>query len=145
HHRAAQLEVERLVHLLGEAAQGVEADPVAVTALLALVLAGAAEAPVTAVTVYSDRARVTRSASVAVKGTERVELPLLNELTVPATIRVEAQGGEVVRVDVERVNDDQLPVDEARKLVGELDRADDELARAQSEVEAYAAQEAQLQ
>src|SRR2546423_157881 len=116
------------------------------TVMLALALAAAPlDAPVTSVTVYSDRARVTRSASVAVNGTQRLELPLLNELAVPATIRVEAQGGDVQRVDVERVDDDQLPVDEARKLVGDLDRADDELARAKAEIDAYAAEEAQLQ
>ena len=47
-------------------------------ALGALTL-GTVDAPVTDVTVFSDRARVVRTARVSLSGTERLELPLLRE------------------------------------------------------------------
>jgi hypothetical protein len=100
----------------------------------------AIEAPITAVTVYSDRARVTRSATVAGAGRRRVEVPLLPERVDPATIRVEADGAEVVRVDVARAEEEDFPVDEARKLLAALEALDDKIARNRAEREAWVAQ-----
>ena len=91
------------------------------------------EAPITAVTVYSDRARVTRTATVSVAGSSRVELPLLGEAVDVASIRVEASGAEVTRVDIAHVDDGQLPVDEARALLAEMEKLDDRMALSRGE------------
>jgi hypothetical protein len=100
----------------------------------------AVDAPVTSVTVYSDRARVVRTARVALSGTQRVELPLLYGSVDPASIRVEAQGAEVTRVDIRPVESEALPATLASKLVTELERLDDQLAQVRAEREAYTAQ-----
>ncbi|HZS37012.1 MAG TPA: mucoidy inhibitor MuiA family protein [Polyangia bacterium] len=89
----------------------------------------AVPAPVTGVTVYSDRARVTRTAQVTLSGVERVELPLLLDTVDPATIVVEADGAEVRRVDVEHVDAEDFPRVEARELLSQIEKLDDELAR----------------
>lgn len=108
------------------------------------------EAPITAVTVYSDRARVTRSAKVTLPGGaegQRVQLPILMQTVDPASIRVEVQGAGKGDVAVQRVeighveaSEIPLPMGEAEKLLADLDRIDDQLAQAQSEQAAYSAQ-----
>ncbi len=95
---------------------------------LSLALAAVA-APITDVTVYSDRARVIRTADVKVAGTQKIELPLLLDTVDPATIWVEASGAEVRRVDIAHVEAEQFPRTEARELLGKLDKLDDEIAR----------------
>jgi hypothetical protein len=110
--------------------------------LLAATLSFAAvavDAPVTAVTVYSDRARVTRSATVSLSGTERVELPLLVDGVDPSTIWVDGGGAEVKRVDVKRVDAEEFPRDEASALLGKLEAVDDRLGRARGDRAAVAA------
>jgi hypothetical protein len=87
------------------------------------------QAPVTQVTVYSDRARVTRTGSFSVSGTQKFELPLLLDNVDPATIWVEASGAEVRRVDIAHVAAEEFPTDEARALLGKLEKSDDEIAR----------------
>ncbi|MCY1082020.1 mucoidy inhibitor MuiA family protein [Archangium lansingense] len=109
------------------------------SALSALWLA-AVDAPVTSVTVYSDRARVVRTARVALSGTQRVELPPLFGTVDPASIRVEAQGAEVMRVDIRTMESEALPATEARRLVTELEKLDDQLSQVRAEREAYTAQ-----
>jgi Domain of unknown function (DUF4139)/N-terminal domain of unknown function (DUF4140) len=91
-------------------------------------LGASVPAPVTSVTVYSDRARVTRTAQVSVNGVERVELPLLLDTVDPNTIVVEAAGAEVRRVDVVHLDAEEFPRTEARELLGQLEKLDDELA-----------------
>ncbi|MFO0578830.1 MAG: mucoidy inhibitor MuiA family protein [Polyangia bacterium] len=103
------------------------------------------EAPITAVTVYSDRARVTRTVRVATGGGPRVQLPILVGSIDPASIRVEVQGaGEVAVQGVEigyvEASELPLPVSEAEKLLTELDHLDDQIAQVQSEQAAYGAQ-----
>src|SRR6185295_14724955 len=66
-----------------------------VTWLLSLTALAAIDAPVREVTVYSDRARVVRAASLTANGVQTVELPLLLETVDTNTLRVEAQGAEV--------------------------------------------------
>ena len=116
---------------------------IGLSALSALWL-GAVDAPVTLVTVYSDRARVVRTAKVSLSGTQRVELPYLLGAVDPASIRVEAQGAEVTRVDIRRVGTEALPATEARRLVTEMERLDDQLAQVRVERDAYTAQLAVL-
>lgn len=108
------------------------------------------DAPISAVTVYSDRARVTRSAKVTLPGGaegQRVQLPILMQTVDPASIRVEVQGAGKGDVAVQRIeighveaSEIPLPVGEAEKLLADLDRIDDQLAQAQSEQAAYSAQ-----
>ncbi|HVG62941.1 MAG TPA: mucoidy inhibitor MuiA family protein, partial [Hyalangium sp.] len=104
------------------------------------VVAGAVEAPITSVTVYSDRVRVVRTAHLTVSGTQRVELPLLHGGVDATSVHVEAQGAEVTRVDLRPVSAEAFATDEARKVLEALDTLDDQLARNQAEREAYRSQ-----
>lgn len=109
----------------------------------------AMDAPVTAVTVYSDRARVTRTAKVTLSGAHptRIELPLLPARVDPSSIRVDVQSAKgddaaVQRVEVAFVDasEAKLPTQEAEKLLSEVDAIDDQLATLSVEQGAYAAQ-----
>jgi hypothetical protein len=113
--------------------------------LATLAAAPPVDAPVTNVTVYSDRARVVRTAQVNLSGTQKLELPLLNATVDLSSIRVEAQGAEVKRVDIGPVQDDEFAPDEARKLVTELEKLDDDLARIRAELGEQRLQTAALQ
>ena len=81
------------------------------------VLTTAVDAPITSVTVYSDRARVVRTAQLTVSGTQRVELPPLRGGVDAASIRVEAEGAEVTRVDLRTLSAEALTTSEARKVL----------------------------
>ena len=70
--------------------------------LLWFALAAAVDAPVTEVTVYSDRARVVRTVSLTTSGAQSIELPVLPQSTDPRSVRVEATGAEVKRFDLTR-------------------------------------------
>jgi hypothetical protein len=111
---------------------------------LGLVAAGlvhaSTEAPITAVTVYSDRARVVRTATLNVSGTQRFELPRLPDLVDPDSIRVEAQGAEVSSVDVRPASAPPFPEEQARKVLGTLDTLDQSIARLEAERAAYTLQ-----
>ncbi|MCC6335999.1 MAG: DUF4139 domain-containing protein [Myxococcales bacterium] len=111
----------------------------------ALVLAAAVDAPITEVTVFTDQARVVRTAKVTVNGTASVELPALRDPIDPSTIQVEAQGAEVRRVDVERITPEKLRTAEAKALLADLDKVDQELARVQLEQTALVTQRDDLQ
>ena len=93
-------------------------------------------APVTTVTVYSDQARVTRTATLSLSGTERIELPLLGDRISPDSLRVEAEGADVRRVDITHVDAGDFPMDEARKLLEAIEQVDDKIARAQAQRDA---------
>src|SRR5438045_3757375 len=93
--------------------------------------ARALDAPISAVTVYSDRARVTRTAPVVLDGRQRVELPLLGERVDAGSIRLESAGAEVQTVDLQWLaGDEAFPRDEARQLLTALAALDAELAQA---------------
>jgi Domain of unknown function (DUF4139)/N-terminal domain of unknown function (DUF4140) len=96
--------------------------------LAVLAAPAAIDAPVREVTVYSDRARVVRVASLTVNGVQQVELPLLLETVDTSTLRVEAQGAEVRRVDVAFVDAEDVPADEAKALLQKLEQLDDQVA-----------------
>ncbi len=97
---------------------------------------GAVDAPVTAVVVYSDRARVTRTASVGLSGTQKVELPLLMDSVDTGSIRVEASGGQLQRVDIQRVPSNELPIGEAQKLISAIDALDVKLSEVREQLRA---------
>jgi hypothetical protein len=99
-------------------------------------LAAAIDAPVTSVTVYSGQARVVRTAQLDISGTQRVELPLLRGPVEASSIRVEAEGAEVTRVDLRTVSPEALVPTEARKVLDALERLEDQLGLNRSEREA---------
>jgi hypothetical protein len=103
-------------------------------------LTTAVDAPITSVTVYSDRARVVRTAQLTVSGTQRIELPALQGSVDGSSIRVEAEGAEVTRVDVRPLSAEALTTADARRVLDALDRLDDQLSRARAEREAASAQ-----
>jgi hypothetical protein len=111
---------------------------VSLASFLALAAAVPVDAPVTSVTVYSDRARITRAARLAVPPGRRVELPLLPGKVAPTSIRVSADGAELTRVDISYVDEERFPAAEARKLLAEIEKLDDQLTRNRAERDAWA-------
>lgn len=105
----------------------------------------AVEAPITSVVVYSDRARVTRSARVKLSGTQQVALPLLQGSVEPSSVRLESQGADVLRIETTYVDASDLPEDEAQRLLKSLEKVDDDLTRLRGEQEVYRAQVGLLQ
>lgn len=95
--------------------------------LVTLLTLGAVQAPVAQVTVFTDQARVVRVASVGAPGT--VEFPPLPDTIDPSSVRVDAQGAEVRRVDLERLTPEAFRTAEARQVLSELDAVDTELIR----------------
>ena len=96
-------------------------------------LGSAIPAPVSSVTVYSDRARVTRTAEVTVNGKASVSLPLLPDSVELTSIVVEAVGAKVERVDLARVAAEDFPQKQARELLAKLEQLDDEVDHASGE------------
>lgn len=82
--------------------------------------------PVEHVTVFGDRARVTRAGRVTPRDGQ-VVLPFLPVTVEPSSIRVEGKGLEVERVSVRRVERAELPEGEARTLVKAIAQAEREL------------------
>src|SRR5262245_20517468 len=92
----------------------------------------ALEAPVSAVTVFSDRARVTRTATVTLDGRQRLELPLLGDRVDADTIRLDSAEAEVQTVDLKWVTGDEaFPREEARQALDALADVDAEIAQVQ--------------
>lgn len=110
------------------------------TPLLLTLLTAVVDAPVTQVTVFTNQARVVRSAQVSLSGAQAVEFPPLRDTADVSSIRVEATGAEVARVDIERIAPEKLRTDEAKKLLAELDKVDLELDRLGQERAALSAQ-----
>ncbi|MEW6432468.1 MAG: DUF4139 domain-containing protein [Myxococcota bacterium] len=116
-----------------------------ISLLGALALAAAVDAPVTEVTVFTDQARVVRTAKVSVAGGAGVEFPPLRDPIDPSTVQVEAHGAEVRRVDVERIEPEKLRTAEAKALLAEIDQLDLELTRLSLEQSALQTQRDHLQ
>ncbi len=117
-------------------------------ALLVAVLAWAAQAgaaprgdevdaPVTAVTVYGDRARVTHTATVTLAGRRTVVFPVLEAGFDPGTLRLESPDAQIDTFEITRVSEDELPVGEARQVLDALERLDDRVAQLQRDLEAW--------
>ncbi len=84
------------------------------------------DAPITEVTVFSDRARVHRRGRLSLKsGAAVVRLPDLPGATFADTIHVGATGAHVVRVETRAVEHDRLEIGQAVKLLDALDAAND--------------------
>jgi hypothetical protein len=77
--------------------------------------AAAVEAPITQVTVFSDRARIERAGKVkSGVGVHAVRLPDLPGGTLLDTVRVDAKGAKVLRVEAR-------PVEQARQAIGQVE------------------------
>ncbi|MFZ5444135.1 MAG: DUF4139 domain-containing protein [Myxococcota bacterium] len=105
-----------------------------------LTLLAAVDAPVTQVTVFTNQARVVRTAQLTLTGSQALEFPPLKDSADVSSIRVEARGAEVERVDIERIAPEKLRTDEAKRVLGELDKVDQELERLSLERAALTAQ-----
>lgn len=100
--------------------------------------AAVVDAPVTSATVYSDRAQVTRTASLTLSGRSLVAFPVLPARASPTSIRLEAIGGEVEGITVVPVKENELPVDEARALLDSIEQIDRQIELANGERTALA-------
>ena len=105
--------------------------------LAALSALAAVDAPVTEVTVFSDRARVTRTATVQLEGTRAVELPPLPDTVDASSLQVQAEGATVVRVDLSPLRPEQMPQDQARALLKKLYALDDQISKLSAQAQAY--------
>jgi hypothetical protein len=96
----------------------------------ALEAAARVEARIAEVTVYSDRARVRRRGRVALPaGTPAVvRLPDLPGAVFLDTVRLAAGGARVLRVEAVPVERQRLAIDQAKKLLDELDAVNDRIA-----------------
>ncbi len=112
---------------------------------MVVVAAGALDAPVTAVTVFADQARVTRTAQLNVAASPTLEWPVLPDSVDVASIRVEASGAEVRRVDIDRVTPGEFRTADAKALIAELDALELEQARVRGEVKALSEQRGVLE
>jgi uncharacterized protein (TIGR02231 family) len=97
----------------------------------------AVDAPVTDVTVFSDRARVTRTATVELDGTRAVTLPPLPDTVDASSLQVQAEGATVLRVDLSPLRPEQMPQDQARALLKKLSGLDDEISKLSAQARAY--------
>ncbi|MBI5543099.1 MAG: mucoidy inhibitor MuiA family protein [Deltaproteobacteria bacterium] len=81
--------------------------------------------PVHQVTVFSDRARVTRQGEVTFEAAEATRLALLPPTLDVESIRLEAEGAQVKRVEVRRAGLEEFPRSEAEQLIREIEGARD--------------------
>ncbi len=93
-----------------------------------------AAAKVSAVTLFNDRARVVRTGTVALaaSGSSLVEVALLPGSVDVASVRLEAAGAEMRRVDLARIDETDYPVGPAQALLDELEHQDDLLWRSRA-------------
>ncbi len=89
--------------------------------------------PITAVTVFSDRARVTRSGPVRFggAGVRALRAPDLPGAAMADTLRVTAQGARVVRVETHPVERERASIDQVDGWLADLEKAADKIALAQ--------------
>jgi hypothetical protein len=92
--------------------------------------AASVDAPIAEITVFSDRARVRRRGRLAAgkAGVAIVRLPDLPGAALLDTVRVAAEGARVLRVEATPVERERLSIEQAVKLLDELDKVDDALA-----------------
>lgn len=103
------------------------------------------ELPVRDVTVFSDRARVTRRAEVKLEsGERRVRLPYLPATLEPGSVRLEATGAKVVRLEVVAAERAEFPRGEAFELLKVLERLKEEAQALRDEAEPLRRERAML-
>lgn len=92
------------------------------------IVAGAAPPsplPVGEVTVFSDRARVTRRGELALAAEGPTRIAVLPATLDTESVRLEAEGATVKRVEVRRAGLDELPRTEAEQLIRDIEAARD--------------------
>jgi len=112
--------------------------------LMTLMALALAELPITDVTVFSDRARVVRSGALPLSGKARLELAVLSDTTDTSSINVEVTGAELETVELSPLDEEQLPLSEARALLKQLEDNTDALSKLNGELQAVQQQVAQL-
>ncbi|MFN3201493.1 MAG: DUF4139 domain-containing protein [Bradymonadia bacterium] len=86
------------------------------------------EAPIDEVVVFSDRARITRRGMLAPgKGMRTLRLPDLPGGTQLNTIRLEARGARVLRLEAAPIEQDQVAIAEVETLLKDIEGLDDQL------------------
>ncbi|MDF1565260.1 MAG: mucoidy inhibitor MuiA family protein [Deltaproteobacteria bacterium] len=91
------------------------------------------DAPVSAVTVFSDRARVQRRASLSLPaGTSIVALPDIPGAAMISSVRVDVTAGKVIRVETRPVEEARMTLPEVEALLSKLEK----LADTQAELDA---------
>jgi hypothetical protein len=93
---------------------------------LAFLVAADLEAPITKVTVHTDRARVVRTASVQLAaGEHRLRFPDLPGATLTSSLRVSSDKGRVLRIETQSVDRERFSLDEVDGLIETLEKLDD--------------------
>lgn len=95
-----------------------------VCVLVGSILAAEAEAPISQVTVFADQARVVRTLRSSAVGVKRIELARLPDTVDASSIRVEATGADIRRVDIEHLEPERLRSEESRALTDQLEQLD---------------------
>src|SRR5688572_9302955 len=92
--------------------------------------APAIAAPITEVTVFSDRARVRRRGRAPARGggVALVRFPVLPGAVLLDSVRVSASAGRVVRAESTPIERERLAIADAAKLLDALDAVDDRIA-----------------
>ncbi|HUB07575.1 MAG TPA: mucoidy inhibitor MuiA family protein [Myxococcales bacterium] len=101
---------------------------------LAAVLSAATPvpAPISSVTVFGDRARVVRAASLPA-GTVELAFPILPDSAVRESVRLQVDGATLERVQIGDVPPEAFPVGAGQKLIAQLQALDDQLAALDAE------------
>jgi len=104
-------------------------------------IAASVEAPIDHVEVFSDRARVTRSARLPLKaGVNTLKLPDLPGATWMDTLRASAQGAKVLRVEAIPVQRERIGIDQVEALLVRLEGEADALAALDARITALQVQ-----
>ncbi len=86
-------------------------------------------APVSEVTVYSDRARVRRRADVDLQaGITKLRLPDLPGAVMMNSVRVECRGARVLRVETTPVERERFSIEQVEELIDRLEKLTDQIA-----------------
>jgi hypothetical protein len=96
----------------------------------------AVDLPITEVVVFSDRARVTRAAALPPRAPRRLLLPPLPASAAPDTVRLQADGAEVLQIEIAPLSGDAFTPAEARAALAALEQDDDQMAKLQGELSA---------
>lgn len=118
-----------LVAIAAPASEGNDRVPALVIGPDVAATARQVDAPIDEVTVYSDRARVRRRATLQLdKGAQSLRLPDVPGAAWIDTVRVQADGAKVVRVELESIDRERFSVEEVDALIEKLEGLRDQIA-----------------
>jgi hypothetical protein len=113
--------------------------------LLSALICASTDAPITSVTIFTDQARVVRTAQLEGAGKKVVEFPALQDGVDVASIRVESPSADIDRVDISRLTPEAIRSTEVKALLGQLDELDVKLNLARLERDTMVAQQEAMQ